>query len=195
MDTKSEEQRAIDRPVPAEVRERAEINSSSTWDDGPHLLFVAGLALRGLLALLVIGCAVYVFNLVHTWSAAVLVVGLASASLAWILLDDAFDIEAVLAREAALAATFEPDPFGTRAAAVRAFSDEFVHAHGRAPYGPATLKQPGTDVSFRAQFAPTGRSTNWYAKVLLVSLQLGLRVVAVGLLAVIAAQLYTVLVG
>ena len=79
-----------------------------------------------------------------------LVVGVTSAGLAWVLLDDAFDIEGTLAREAALAAVFDPDPFGARAAAVRSYSDEFTRAHGCAPEGQAVLRQPGTDRSFRA---------------------------------------------
>ena len=195
MDTKSEEKTAIESLTPVEMREHVTTGNAGAWNGGPHALFLAGVVLRGLLALLVVCCALYVFSLLHTWSAAILAVGLASAGLAWILLDDAFDIEAAVSHEAARAAVFEPDQFGTRAAAVYAYSDEFVRQHGRAPWGAPTLKQPGTNRSFRAQFTATHTYRSWYMQALLLCLQRGLRVVAAGLLTVIAAQVYVVLAG
>jgi hypothetical protein len=196
LETRSEEQPKVESLVPTEVPERGETRAPAVWDAGPHLLFVASVGMRSALSLMLVVCAAYVLTLFGAWGAlAWLVVGVASAGLAWVLLDDAFDIEATVAREAALAAVFDPDPFGARAAAVRSYSDEFTRAHGCAPQGQAILRQPGTDRSFRAHFAPRNSSRNGYTKVLLISLQRALRVVAAGLLAVIASQLYVVLAG
>jgi hypothetical protein len=192
----SDEQRKVEQLVPTEVGEHAGTTASPVWDARPHFLFVAGVAMRSALALTLVLCAVYVLNLLDTWGAvAWLVLGLTTAGLAWVLLDDAFDVEGMLAREAALAAGFDPDPFGARAAAVRAYSDEFVRMHGRAPQGPASLRQPGTDRSFRAQFPSRSQCQRWYTKVLLISAQRALRVVAAVLVVVIASQLYIVLAG
>jgi hypothetical protein len=194
VETRSEEQRKVENLVPTEVGEHAGTSAPPVWDAGLHLLFVASVAIRSVLALTLVLCTVYVLDLLGTWGAvAWLVLGLASAVLAWVLLDDVFDIEGTLAREAALAAIFDPDPFGARAAAVRAYSDEFVRVHGRAPHGPARLRQPGTDRSFRVHFGSRSECRSWYKKVLLMSAQRALRVVAAGLLAVVASQLYVIL--
>jgi hypothetical protein len=190
----SDEQRKVENLVPTEVGEHASTAAPPVWDTRVHLLFVAGVAMRSMLALGLVLCVVYVLNLLDTWGVlAWLLLGVATAGLAWVLLDDAFDIEGVLAREVALAAIFDPDRFGARAAAVRVYSDEFVRTHGHAPSGSTSLSHPGTDRAFRAHFPSSGESRSWYTKVLLISVQRALRVVAAGLLAVIAAQLYIVL--
>jgi hypothetical protein len=196
LETRSEEQHKVESLAPAEVGGRGESSAPAVWDAGPHLLFLANVGMRGALSLMLVVCAVYILSLLGTWGAlAWLVVGVTSAGLAWVLLDDAFDIEGTVAREAALAAVFDPDPFGARAAAVRSYSDKFTRVHGCAPAGQAVLRQPGTDRPFRAHFASRNSSRNWYTKVALISLQRALRVVAAGLLAVIASQLYIVLAG
>jgi hypothetical protein len=194
--SRSDEQHKVENLVPTEVGEHAGTSVPPVWDAGPHFLFMAGVAIRSTLALILVLCAVYVLNLLDTWGAiAWLVLGVTTAALAWVLLDDAFDLEGALAREVAVAGKFDPDPFGVRAAAVRAYSDEFVRMRGRAPHGPASLRQPGTDRSFRAHFPPPSECRRWYTKVLLISAQRALRVIAAGLVAVIASQLYVVLAG
>ncbi len=194
--SRSDEQHKAQDLLPPEAGQHAGTTAPPVWSEGPHLLFAIGVAVRSTLALVVVLGALYVLNLLGTWGASAwLVLGVTSATLAWVLLDDAFDIEGTLAREMALAATFEPDPFGARAAAVRIYSDEFVRTQGRAPHGPASLRQPGTNRSFRAGFPSRSECRRWYGRVLLISAQRALRVVAAGLLAVIAAQLYIVLAG
>ena len=176
---RSEQQRKVTSLVPTEVARAARHQRASrSGTRARTLLFLASVAMRGALALMLVRVRGVRPRLCSApgapspgwcWASP-------ARGLAWVLLDDAFDIEGTLAREAALAAAFDPDPFGARAAAVRAYSDEFVRTHGRAPDGPASLRQPGTDRSFRAYFAvaqPESRS--WYAKVLLMSLQRALR--------------------
>lgn len=194
--SRSEEQRDADERVAGEAAQHAGHGAAPAWDARLHLLFVAGVTLRAALAVVLILCALYVLNLLAAWGvAAWLVLSATTACLAWVLLDDAFDVEGTLAREAAFAAAFENDQFGARAAAVRAYSDAFVRMHGTAPNGPARLRQPGSDLAFRARFPSQHEYRGRYAKVLLISLERALRVVAAGLVAVIAAQLYIVLVG
>src|SRR5262245_30267071 len=152
--------------------------------------------MRAALGLALILCALYVLDLLTAWGvAAWLVLSATTACLAWVLLDDAFDVEGTLARESALAATFESDRFGARAEAVRAYTNAFVRLHGVAPHGAARLRQPGSELAFRAHFLSEGESRGRTARVLLIALQRALRVVAAGLMAVIAAQLYFVLVA
>jgi hypothetical protein len=195
METSSpDEQRKVEHLVPTEVGEHAGTTATPVWDARVHFLFVAGIAMRSVLALGLVLCVVYVLDLLGTWGAvAWLLLSFATAGLAWVLLDDVFDVEGALAREVALVAIFDPDRFGVRAAAVRAYSDEFVRTHGHAPSGSVSLRQPGTERSFRAYFPSSGACRSWYTEVLLVSAQRGLRVVAAGLVAVIASQLYVVL--
>jgi hypothetical protein len=196
VDSKSDEQSKVERLLSAEGGEHAGTSGDPARDVGPHFLFVVGVATRSVLALMLVSSAVYILNLLDTWGVvAWLVLGVTSAGLVWVLLDDAFDIEGTLAREVALAASFDPDPFGVRAAAVRAYTDEFVHAHGRAPRGSANLKQPGTERSFRTDFSSTNASPSRYANVLLISLQRGLQVVAANLLVVTAARLLMAVAG
>jgi hypothetical protein len=194
--SRSDEQHDVEDLMPAEVGEHTGAGANPVWDGGAHFLYVAGVAIRSALAVMIVVCALYVLNLLDTWGAiAWLALWLTTATLAWVLLDDVFDLEGAFAREVALAAIFDPDPFGARAAAVREYSDEFVHTRGRAPHGPISLRQPGTDRSFHARFPSRTECRRWYVKVLLISVQRALRVVAAGLLAVIAAQLYVVAAG
>ena len=193
--SRSEQQRDADELMPGESGEHAG-TAAPAWDAHVHFLFLAGVAMRAALAVTLILCALYVLNLLVAWGvAAWLVLGTTTACLAWVLLDDAFDVEGSLGREAALAASFENDQFGARAAAVRAYSDAFVRMYGAAPHGSARLRQPGSNLAFRARFPSERESDSRYVKVLRISLERALRVVAAGLLAVIAAQLYIVLAG
>ncbi len=155
------------------------------------------MALRGTLALVLFLCAVYVLDLLHIsdtlgW----LVLGITTAAVAWVLLDEAYDVEGALARQAAAAAAFDPDPYGARAEAVRAYSDDFVRTHGHIPRGRARLRQPDSNRHFRAYFlSRRPEFRRWCAHVLLMSAERALRVVAAGLLAIIAAQAYILLIG
>jgi hypothetical protein len=193
--SRSEQQRDADDLLPGESGEHAG-SAAPGWDARVQFLFLSGVGLRAALAVTLILCALYVLDLLAAWGVgAWLVLSATTACLAWVLLDDAFDVEGSLARETALAATFEDDRFGARGTAVRAYSDAFVRVHGAAPHGAARLRQPGSDLAFRAHFPSRHESRGRYAKVLLISLERALRVVAAGLVAVIAAQLYVVLAG
>jgi hypothetical protein len=193
----TEQQQKAAGLMPAQAVERTASAASPAWAAHLHWLFLVSVAIRGALALVLFLCAVYVLDLLYVsdavgWG----VLGLATAGVAWVFLDEAYDIEGAFARAAAAAAAFDPDPYGARAEAVRAYSDEFVRTHGDVPRGRARLRQPGSDRLFRAYFLSRGaRYRRWCIQVLLGSAQRGLRVVAAGLLAIIAAQAYTLLAG
>jgi len=183
--------------VSSETVEPAASGASLPWSAHTHWLFLSSVAIRGLLALAVFLCAVYVLDLLHVsdtlgW----LVLGLTTAAVAWVLLDEAYDVEGALAREAAAAAAFDPDPYGARAEAVRAYSDDVVRTRGYVPGGRARLRQPDNNRHFRAYFlARRPEHRRWCAHVLLMSAHRALRVIAVGLLAIIAAQAYILFAG
>jgi hypothetical protein len=165
------------------------------WLGRLHPLFLASACIRGALALLVVLVAIYVLRLLGTSDlVAWLVLGLTSAGLALVLLDDAFDIEGKVAEQAARKAVFDPDGFGVRAAAVREYADDFVRLKGRIPFGRARLLQPGDNRRFRVYF-PTRRTDcrRWCARALLASLHNALRFVAIGLAVVMSIQLYFLL--
>jgi hypothetical protein len=157
-----------------------------------HPLFLASACVRGTLALLVVLVAIYVLKLLGASDLiAWLVLGLTSAGLALVLLDDAFDIEGKVAEQAARAAVFEPDGFGVRAAAVREYADDFLRIKGRIPFGRTRLRQPGDNRPFRVYF-PSRRADcrRWCVSALLASLHNALRFVAIGLAVVMSIQLY-----
>jgi len=162
------------------------------WLARLHPLFLASACIRGALALLVVLVAIYVLRLLGTSDlVAWLVLGLTSAGLAVVLLDDAFDIEGKVAEQAARAAVFEPDGFGVRAAAVREYADDFLRIEGRIPFGRMRLRQPGNNQPFRVYF-PTRRADcrRWCARALLASLHNALRFIAIGLAVLMSIQLY-----
>jgi len=114
----SDENRKADGFVSTDAREHASPGGSPAWVAHVHFLFLGGIAIRGGLALVLVLCSVYILNLLDTsdlvgW----LVLGLTTAGVAWVLLDHAYDIEGALARQAALAAVFDPDAYGARAEA------------------------------------------------------------------------------
>jgi hypothetical protein len=155
-------------------------------------LFLASACIRGALALLIVLVAIYVLGLLGTSDlVAWLVLGLTSAGLAVVLLDDAFDIEGKVADQAARAAAFEPDGFGVRAAAVREYADDFLRIRGRIPFGRTRLRQPGDNRPFQVYF-PSRRADcrRWCVRALLASLHNALRFIAIGLAVVMSIQLY-----
>jgi hypothetical protein len=191
----SDQDRKADEFASTEATEHASPGGSPAWVARVHFLFLGGAAIRGGLALVLVLCSMYILNLLDTsdlvgW----LVLGLTTAGVAWVLLDHAYDIEGALARQAALAAVFDPDAYGARAEAVRSYSDECVRTYGRVPHGLTHLRQPDDNRAFRVYF-PSRRveCRRWCAEALLMSAQRALRVVAVGLIAVIACQLYVFL--
>ncbi|HXV07697.1 MAG TPA: hypothetical protein VD791_06685 [Burkholderiales bacterium] len=157
-----------------------------------HPLFVASAVIRGALALLLVLGAMYVLRLLGTSDLiAWLVLGLTSAGLAVVLLDDALDIEGKVADQAARAAVFEPDGFGVRAAAVREYCDDFVRIRGRIPRARTRIKQPGDNQLFRVYFPSRAADCRrWFATALLASLHSALRFAAAGLGLVISIQFY-----
>ena len=197
METSGSEQRKASILVSSEAAAPVVPGASLPWSAHTHWLFISSVAIRGMLALVLFLCAVYVLDLLHiSDSFGWLVLGLTTAAVAWVLLDEAYDVEGALAREVAAAAAFDPDPYGARAEAVRAYSDDFVRTRGRVPRGRARLRQPDNNHYFRAYFLSRGPEyRRWCARVLLMSAQRALRVIAAGLLAVIAAQAYILLVG
>jgi hypothetical protein len=162
------------------------------WVARLHPLFIASAAIRGALALLLVVGAVYVLRLLGTSDlVAWLVLGLTSAGLAVVLLDDALDVEGKVADQAARAAVFEPDGFGVRAAAVREYCDDFVRIKGRIPRARKRIEQPGDNQPFRVYFPSRAADCRrWFATALLASLHSALRFAAAGLGLVISIQFY-----
>lgn len=160
-----------------------------------HPLFLASAAIRGALVLLGALAVIYVLQLLGTSDlVAWLMLGLTSAGLAIVLLDDTLDIEGKVAEQAARAAVFEPDPCGVRAAAVREYTDEFLRVRGHIPFGRKRLRTPGSNEPFRVYFPsrrPDGR--RWCGRALLAALHNALRFVAIGLVVVMSIQLYFLL--
>jgi hypothetical protein len=168
------------------------VSVGADWLARLHPLFITSAAIRGTLAVLLVVGAVYVLRLLGTSDlVAWLTLGLTSAGLAVVLLDDALDIEGKVADQVARAAVFEPDGYGARAAAVREYCDAFVRVKGRIPSARTRIRQPDDNQPFRVYF-PSRRADcrRWFAKALLTSLHSALRFVAAGLGVVISVQFY-----
>lgn len=193
----SDRERKATALVSAQAVEQAAPSPGPVWGGRVHWLFLVSIALRGALALVLFLCAVYTLDLLHVSDAlGWIVLTLATAGVAWVLLDEAYDLEGGFARLAAAAAAFDDDRYGARAEAVRAYSDEFVRMHGHVPVGRARLRQPDSNRSFRAYFLSRRADyRRWCVQVLLMSALRALRVVAAGLLAVVAAEIYILLAG
>lgn len=162
------------------------------WFARLHPLFVTSAAIRAALAILLVLGAVYVLRLLGTSDlVAWLMLGLTSAGLAVVLLDDALDIEGRVAEQVARAAVFEPDRLGVRAAAVREYCDTFVRIKGRIPRARMRLKQAGDNQPFRVYFpSRSADCRRWFARALFASLHNALRFAAAGLGVVISIQFY-----
>jgi len=155
-------------------------------------LFLASAAIRGAVALLFVLGAVYVLRLLGTSDlVAWLVLGLTSAGLAVVMLDDTLDLEGKVAEQVAQAAVFDADAVGARAEAVRAYADNLVRLHGRIPYARTRIREPDTHRFFRVYF-PSRRADcrRWLAVALLACVHSALRLIAVSLSVVVAVQLY-----
>ena len=155
-------------------------------------LFLASAAIRSGVALLLVLEAIYVLRLLGTSDlVAWLVLGLTSAGLALVMLDDALDLECRVAEQVARVAVFEPDAYGARAEAVRAYAEDVIRLLGRIPSARATLRQPDTNAPFRVYF-PSRRADcqRWLTSALLSCVHSALRLAALSLLVVVTVQVY-----
>jgi hypothetical protein len=155
-------------------------------------LFLASAAIRGAVALLFVSEALYVLGLLGISDlVAWLVLGLTSAGLAIVLLDDALDLEGKVAEQAARVAVYEPDRHGARSEAVRAYAEDTLRLTGRIPAARVSLRQPDTGEVFRAYF-PSRRADckRWLANALVGCVHSALRLTALSLLIVVGVQLY-----
>ena len=155
-------------------------------------LFLASAAIRSGVALLLVVEAIYVLRLLGTSDlVAWLVLGLTSAGLALVMLDDALDLEGKIAEQAARVAVFEPDACGARTEAVRAYADEVIRLLGRIPSARARIRQPDTNALFRVYF-PSRRTDcrQWLTSALLSCVHSALLLAALSLLVVVTVQIY-----
>lgn len=160
-------------------------------------LFLASAAIRGGVALLFVFEAIYVLRLLGISDlVAWLVLGLTSAGLAIVLLDDALDLEGKVAEQAARMAVYEPDRHGARSEAVRTYAEDVLRLKGRIPSARTYLRQPDTNAVFRVYF-PSRRADckRWLANALVGCVHSALRLTALSLLVVVSVQLYFLSVG
>jgi hypothetical protein len=155
-------------------------------------LFLASAAIRCGVALLFVLEAIYVMRLLGTSDLiAWLVLGLTSAGLALVMLDDALDLEGKIAEQAARVAVYEPDAYGARMEAVRAYAENVIRLLGRIPSARARLRQPDTNALFRVYF-PSRRTDcqRWLTSALFSCVHSALRLSALSLLVVVTVQVY-----
>jgi hypothetical protein len=157
-----------------------------------HPLFVISIGLRIVLSALMMLGAVYVLRLVGMSDfAGWLVLGLTTAGVACVLLDESLDIEGRIAEQAARVAVFEPDRYGARNEAVRTYADCHVRTRGRIPRAHVRLWRPDTHQPFSVYF-PCRRAQvrRWCLYASLLAIRRVAQFVAVGLAVVLSAQIY-----
>jgi len=157
-----------------------------------HALFLISIGLRIVLSTLVVLGTVYVLRLVGMSDfAGWLMLGLTTAGVACVLLDNSLDIEGRIAEQAARVAVFEPDRYGARGEAVRTYADSYVRTRGRIPRAHVRLRRPDTHEPFPVYF-PCRRAQvrRWCLYASLLATRRVAQFVAAGLAVVLSAQIY-----